>query len=226
MCKLVATVIASISMSGIPAGFAATVDERLPAPSSFLMPRGTEIALARSAAPARVSEDATILVLTESGYDTAVEGSNSFTCLVLRSFGNPTHAHAYLYDPGVVVPECLDENASRTILPMQLLRAGLAMRQAPPAEIEAAVREGFRSGRLQRTTTVSFSYMMSAAMTMSGGQPLTAHVMVYLPDDYSNETLGGFPFRERFVIVEGNADEPFVAANIYLPHKAIEPEFD
>ncbi|HEX7324765.1 MAG TPA: hypothetical protein VF292_05375 [Rhodanobacteraceae bacterium] len=40
----------------------------------YLMARGAEIALARSAAPASISRDATILVLGREGYETAVRG--------------------------------------------------------------------------------------------------------------------------------------------------------
>ena len=84
-------------------------------------------------------------------------------------------------------------------------------------------RLGFRTGRFKRTETVSFSYMMSSAMTLADGSPLVPHVMVYLPDDYRNETLGGFGYRERFVMVEGGPEQPFVAANIYRPDMAVDP---
>ena len=86
--------------------------------------------------------------------------------------------------------------------------------------------EGFRNGRFQRTESVSFSYMLSAKMTFGGDQQGPAHIMVYLPDNYKNDTVGGFPYSERFIIVEGGPDQPFVAANIYLLDKAIEPVFE
>ena len=201
-------------------------DLDLPDVSGFLMDQDREIALARSAAPDRVSKDATIMVLAENGYETVIEGTNSFVCIVMRSWGNPTHDHAYLYDPNLIVPECLDENAVKTILPMQLFRAELGTKKTPPAEIEAAVTEGFRTGRFQRTESVSFSYMLSAGMTFGGGQQGPPHIMVYLPDNYKNGTVGGFPYSERFIIVEGDPDQPFIAANIYLLDKAIEPVID
>jgi hypothetical protein len=188
------------------------------------MAQDREIALARSAAPGRVSNEATIMVLKENGYVTVIEGSNSFVCLVIRSWGNPTHDHKYMYEPKLIVPECLDENAVKTILPLQIFRAELGTKLTPPAEIEAAVTEGFRSGRFQRTQSVSFSYMLSAAMGM-GDNTMPAHIMIYLPDNYDNSTVGGFPYSERFIIVEGGADQPYIAANIYLLDKAIEPVF-
>ncbi len=208
------------------ATFARADEFKAPPISEFLMAQDREIALARSAAPDRVSKNATIMVLRENGYETVIKGSNPFVCLVLRSWGNPTHDHEYMYDPDLIVPECLDENAVNTILPMQLFRAELGAKSMPPAEIEAAVNEGFRSGRFQRTQSVSFSYMMSAAMTFGGGHQGPAHIMIYLPDNYNNGTVGGFPYAEKFIIVEGGPDQPFAAANIYLLDKAIQPVFN
>ena len=142
----------------------------------------------------------------------------------MRSWGNPTHDPKYMYIPQIIVPECLDANATAIILPMQLLRAELGVAETPGREIKEAVLEGFRSGRLKRTTTVSFSYMLSAAMTFSDGSAGPPHVMIYLPDSYTNEMLGGLPYGDRVAIVEGAPDEPFVAANIYMMDKGIEPE--
>jgi hypothetical protein len=48
-----------------------------------------EISMARSTAPETISRDATVLVFGKSGYETAVEGKNGFTCLVERSWMNP-----------------------------------------------------------------------------------------------------------------------------------------
>jgi hypothetical protein len=46
--------------------------------------RNAEIALARSAAPKSISQDATVLILGRQGYETAVEGTNGFVCVVER----------------------------------------------------------------------------------------------------------------------------------------------
>ena len=58
--------------------------------------RAKEIALARSAAPAEVSRDATVYVLTDTGYAVAVPGSNGNACLVDRSW------------PDSLEPQCFD----------------------------------------------------------------------------------------------------------------------
>ena len=221
LISLIAGLLAGATAPAVPAQAG-----DLPPLADFLMDPKKEIALARSAAPSRVSSDATILVLGPDGYETSIEGTNKFVCLVLRSWGNPTFDHDYAYMPGLIVPECLDENAAKTILPVQLYRAELGVRMTSPADIEAAVKDGFRSGRFKRTQTVSFSYMLSAGMTFGDGNQGPAHIMIYLPDDYNNETVGGFPYAERFIIVEGSEEAAFVAANIYLPEQAIEPDYE
>jgi hypothetical protein len=44
--------------------------------SQYLMDRDAAIALARSAAPEGISKDASVLVLTPKGWETAVQGTN------------------------------------------------------------------------------------------------------------------------------------------------------
>src|SRR5262249_17171264 len=50
--------------------------------SQYLMDRNAAIALARSAAPEGISKDASVLVLTPKGWETAVKGTNGFVCMV------------------------------------------------------------------------------------------------------------------------------------------------
>src|SRR5581483_1501377 len=56
----------------------------------YLMPKDAEIALARSAAPASIANNATVMVLERQGYTTAVQGTNGFLCYVERSWAQVT----------------------------------------------------------------------------------------------------------------------------------------
>src|ERR1017187_3983779 len=56
----------------------------------YLIPDEAEIALARSSAPASISDAAEVMVLRRDGYATAVKGSNGFVCIVERSWAKPT----------------------------------------------------------------------------------------------------------------------------------------
>lgn len=71
-----------------------------------LLPREREIALARTAAPAEVSRDATVMVFTERGFEVAVKGTSGVTCVVNRSY------------PDSLEPHCFDAEGSATVLPM------------------------------------------------------------------------------------------------------------
>jgi hypothetical protein len=66
-------------------------ESKLPYPSmapldQYLTERNAEIALARSAAPPSISQDAEVMVLGRHGYETAVKGKNGFVCIVERSW--------------------------------------------------------------------------------------------------------------------------------------------
>jgi hypothetical protein len=52
----------------------------------YMMERGAEIELARSAAPKSISQDASVMVMGRHGYETVATGKNGFVCIVERSW--------------------------------------------------------------------------------------------------------------------------------------------
>src|SRR5262245_61226104 len=85
------------------------------------MPRAAEIALAKCAAPANISDHATVKVLTASCYEVVHQGNNGFVCIVMRGWAAPTYTPAQLrnlvYDATVRAPICFDPAASGTVMP-------------------------------------------------------------------------------------------------------------
>ena len=75
-----------------------------------------EIALARSAAPASIADDAEVLTLGSHGYESAAKGKNGFVCMVWRSwtagFDDPQ-----FWNPKLRAPVCLNAAAVRSVLP-------------------------------------------------------------------------------------------------------------
>src|SRR5262249_1969300 len=65
----------AVLLTGLGSG-AIRGQTKYPSIDAYLMPRDAEIALARTAAPANISDRATIKVLTKSGYEVAREGDN------------------------------------------------------------------------------------------------------------------------------------------------------
>jgi hypothetical protein len=77
-------------------GLAGAASAQTPAPSNpypkmapiaeYLMTEDAEVVLARSAAPKSITDDATIVVLKQHGYETVAKGKNGFVCIVERGF--------------------------------------------------------------------------------------------------------------------------------------------
>jgi len=110
--------------------------------------RNAEIALARSAAPASISSDATVLVFETNGYQTAVGGKNGFTCLVERSWMNPFDSPGF-WNPKMRGPICYNPAAVRTILPYtinrtKLVLAGLSRAQIRENTVAAIAKTNYR----------------------------------------------------------------------------------
>ena len=106
---VVAVLLAAAGMSG-----SAQTERDIHRSVSTSCRRDEEIALAKSAAPANISDHATIEVLTESGFQVVNEGDNGFVCLVMRGLvGADLH-------PGAVPRSGLRPNGPRA----DLLRPG------------------------------------------------------------------------------------------------------
>src|SRR5260370_21725665 len=98
-----------------------------------MMGRDTEMSRAKSAAPASISDRATIKVLTANGFEVAHQGDAGFVCFVARGFtGAPTFTPVQFQamlpdDPHTLAPLCLHPQAAKTVLPHYELRIKLAI---------------------------------------------------------------------------------------------------
>src|SRR5260370_31319855 len=82
----------------------------------YLMDRDAEIALARSAAPDAISHDASVIVLTRHGYETAVQGKNGWVCWVGRGW-MAMFDHPEFWNPKAPAAKCINSPAVRSVLP-------------------------------------------------------------------------------------------------------------
>lgn len=211
---LVGTIVAmavTAVTAGAPAGVAAQGAEGGRAGPRSVLPRAEEIALARSAAPPEVSAGATVLVWGGSAWETAVEGANGATCYVGRSW------------PESIEPHCFDAEGSRTILPMHLRRTELLHAGRTPAEIEAVLAEGLRTGVFTLPTRPATSYMMSGGQQLisDDGRPVgrwRPHLMIYYPG-LTVDDVGGA--NGTVVVVDPGTPR----SNLMIPVEAfVEPE--
>jgi len=191
--------------------------------SDYAMPREAEIALARSAAPERISSRATIKVLTTKGFETAVTGDNGFVCLVLRSWSAAPDVETSYYAK-VRSPICFDAIAARTVAPAEELRTQLGLAGKHPDAIarEIAIRYGM--GQLPKMETTAFAYMWSADQdTGPGFGAWHPHMMIYAPY-YENATLGGNALGGHAAPFVAGSGTPYSTVLIVLDDKlAIKP---
>jgi hypothetical protein len=143
--------------------------------------RNAEIALARSAAPPSISRDAAVMILGNHGYETAVEGKNGFVCVVERGWMNPFDSPEF-WSPKTRGPLCFNPPASRTVLPITLMRTKLVLAGKSKAEVKEGMKTAIEKKELPKLEAGAMSYMMSkdAYLTDAGGHNM-AHLMFYTP---------------------------------------------
>jgi hypothetical protein len=90
------------------------------------MDRGAEIALARSAAPASISNHAEVLVMGRRGCETAVKGKNGFVCVVQRSWTAGIDDPDF-WNPKLRAPICFNPPGARSYLPISIKKTELVL---------------------------------------------------------------------------------------------------
>ena len=143
--------------------------------------RNAEIDLARSAAPTSISGDATVLVFEKSGYQTAVKGTNGFTCLVERSWMSPFDSPEF-WNPKMRGPICYNPAAVRAILPYTVNRTRLALTGLTKAQIRENIAAAIAKNELPTPEAGAMSYMMSKAGNLGDSVGhWCPHLMFHVP---------------------------------------------
>jgi hypothetical protein len=168
----------------------------------YLMPdQQSEIALARTAAPASISADAEVMVLGRDGYTTAVKGSNGFLCLVERSWGAPTDSPEF-WNPKVRAPHCFNAAAARTFTPIFLMKTKLVLSGASKAAIVQATASALDQGKLPALESGAMCYMLSKQQYLNDNdKSWHPHLMFFVPGNVAKSWGGNLP------------DSPVIAAN-------------
>jgi len=174
----------ALALSAAPAraqNDAAAYPTMAPIGQYMMADRNAEIAMARSAAPPTISNDATIMVLGPNGYEIAAKGANGFVCLVERSWMSPFDFPEF-WNPKMRGPVCYNPPAARSILPRTVKRTALALAgQSKPAML-SAIKYAVAHKALPTPEPGAMSYMMSHQQYLNDGagawQP---HLMFYIP---------------------------------------------
>ena len=143
----------------------------------------SEIAMARSAAPASISNDADVMVLRHDGYATAVQGKNGFVCLVERSWGKATD-DAEFWNPKMRAPHCFNAAAAKTFAPIYLMKTRLVLAGRSQKEIAAAVASALDRKELPALEPGAMAYMMSKQQYLGDGDSSWhSHTMFFFRGD-------------------------------------------
>jgi hypothetical protein len=147
----------------------------------YLMERNAEIALARSAAPSSISQDAEVMVLGRHDYQTAVKGKNGFVCLVERSWTAPIDDPDF-WNPKLRGPICLNPPAARTYLPLTIKKTELILAGRSKAQMVEDIKAAFDKKELPALESGAMCYMMSKQGYLSDRDGhWHPHLMFFLP---------------------------------------------
>jgi len=162
--------------------------------SQYLMPdEKSEIALARSAAPASISDGAEVMVLGRTGYRTAVKGTNGFLCIVERSWGAATD-HPEFWNPKIRGPICFNPPSARTFMPIYLMKTKLVLAGKSKTEIVQATASALDNKELPALELGAMCYMMSKRQYLNDeGMSWHPHLMFFVPGEASKSWGADLP---------------------------------
>ena len=154
---------------------------KAPIDQYLMADQNAEIALARSAAPASISGDATIVVLKQRGYETVVKGKNGFVCIVERSWMSPFDWPEF-WNPKMRGPICFNPPAVRSVLPFTYKRTEMVLAGLSKTQIIDRLKEAIERKEVPALEPGAMCYMMSREGNLGDSQGhWHPHLMFYGP---------------------------------------------
>jgi hypothetical protein len=161
--------------------------------AQYLMPQDAEISLARSAAPKAVGDASEILVLTRSGFQTAVTGTNGFVCMVARSWSADWDDPDF-WDPRVHAPICYNALAAKSQVAATINRTQVVLAGGSKTQILNSIKAAVDSGELPTAEAGSMSYMLSKGTYLNNRDSRwLPHLMFYLSEIDPKSWGAGLP---------------------------------
>jgi hypothetical protein len=169
--------------------------------AQYLMPEADEIALARSAAPKSISDEAEVMVLKKDGYVTAAKGTNGFVCLVERGWGGDTNFSDF-WNPTLRAPHCFNSPAAQTFTPIYLMKTRLVLEGKSKKEILQETSAAMDRKVLPALAPGAMCYMMSKQQYLNDQAKVWhPHLMFFIAGDAAKSWGANLP------------DSPMIAAN-------------
>lgn len=157
-------------------------------PQSVLGSQACEAALALSALPERLRDDAAVYTWHDGDYRRDGNESAKFHCFVARN-----HRDA-------VIPQCFTQSGVDNIMAGEFYKSRLVMHGTAPEDATNKFEQKVAAGEFEAPEQPGINYMMSAYnwIYQSARQEFIAvppHVMFFAPDVESDD-VGGATFRE------------------------------
>ena len=166
---------------------------RAPLQQYLIADEKAEIALARSAAPASISDHAEVMVLGREGYKTAVKGTNGFVCMVERSWGQSTDDSEF-WNPKMRAPHCFNAQAAKSFTQIYLMKTRLVLAGKSKPEIAHAVAAGLDKKELPALEPGAMAYMMSKQQYLNDrDKSWHPHAMFFSPGDMTKSWAADAP---------------------------------
>ena len=181
---------------------------RTPDVTPFLMAnQAEEIRLARSAAPAFISDSATVLVLGRDGFVEAAHGKNGFTCVVIRSLSGRLD-DPELFNPRIRAPHCFNAPAVRTVLPTLLKQTEWVLSGARPSDIMTRIEHAYAAHTFPPPESGAMAYMLSPEQYLTdNGTHWLPHLMFFFDKSFPPAAWGAHDGGAS-PIVDGSAGDP------------------
>jgi len=142
-----------------------------------------------------------------------MKGSNGFVCIVERSWAKPTDDSEF-WNPKVSAPNCFNPEASRTFLPIYLMKTKLVLAGKSRAEILTATTSAFEKKELAALAPGAMCYMMAKQQYLNDdGMAWHPHVMFFVSGDAAKSWGANLPGSP---VIAGNDPEERVTVFMVL----------
>lgn len=176
--------------------------------------RPAAIVLARSAAPHDISDSASVLLLTRTGFEQVAKGSNGFTCFTLTGFfAEPGDSN--FWNPRIRAPHCLNAPAMRSVFPEMRQRAEWILAGVPEGALKQKTADAYAAHQLPLPEAGAMAYMLSPRQYLVDGNPhWVPHLMFYYPGSVAAGTWG--PGGEHPPVIDGSNGDPKAPVRLIL----------
>jgi hypothetical protein len=183
------------------------------APIAQYMVAGDEAALARSAAPPSISDDAGVMVLGKNGYDTVAKSKNGFLCIVERSWASNLDDPAF-WNPKLRGPICFNAAAARSVVPGYLERTRWVLAGVSREEMTARIKSEIAAKTYMMPEAGAMCYMLSKEQYLSDtGGHWHPHLMFFV----AHADLASWGAELKGSPVMGAAGNPDPVTTFFVP---------